>query len=43
MVDANLIITAPKMKDSIKDILSVLDGNGTLNMTWIKNRLLEAI
>lgn len=41
MADAELIVSAPKMRDAINDILEVLDGNGVPNIVWIKQRLLE--
>ena len=41
MNDAKLIVKAPKMQTAINDILEVLDGGGTPNIIWIKNRLLE--
>lgn len=33
-----------KLKEAINDVLDVLiDENGVPNMTWVKNRLLEAV
>jgi hypothetical protein len=43
MADAKLIVSAPKMKEAINEVLEVLNGKGFPNTEWIKNRLLEAI
>lgn len=39
--DAELIVSAPKMRDAISDVLEVLDGDGVPNVEWIKSRLKE--
>jgi hypothetical protein len=41
--DAKLIVSAPKMKEAIIEVLEVLNGKGSPNVEWIKNRLLESI
>lgn len=41
--NAKLICKAPQMYEAIKDVLSLYDGNGTLNIEWIKARLTDAI
>jgi len=44
MADAELIVSAPKMKNAIIEILEVLNSKGTVpNIEWIKNRLTETI
>lgn len=43
MEDAKLIVSAPKMKEAINEVLEVLQGKGVPNNEWIKNRLLEAL
>jgi hypothetical protein len=43
IADAELIISAPKMKDAINEVLEVLQRDGVPNTEWIKNRLLEAL
>lgn len=43
LADAELIVSAPKMKEAITEVLEVLQGNGVPNNEWIKNRLLEAV
>jgi len=43
LADAELIVTAPKMKDAITEVLEVLQGDGVPNNEWIKNRLLESL
>lgn len=43
LADAELIISAPKMKEAINEVLDVLNGGGVPNTEWIKNRLSEAV
>ena len=43
MADAKLIVSAPKMREAINEVLEVLNGKGVPNTEWIKNRLSEAV
>ena len=43
MSDANLIISAPKMRDAINDVIEVLSSGGSPNTTWILERLRDAV
>lgn len=43
MVDAELIISAPNMRDAINDVLETIDGDGVPNIEWIKDRLSKSL
>ena len=43
MADALLIVSAPKMKEAINEVLEVLNSNGSPNIEWVKKRLSEAV
>jgi hypothetical protein len=43
MEDAKLIVAAPGMQEAIKDVLELLDGPGSPNLAWMRNRLAEAL
>ena len=43
MENAKLIVSAPAMKEAIIEVLEVLDGGGSPNMQWVKNRLSKSL
>lgn len=44
MKDAQLIVSAPNMKNAINDVLELLNSrHATPNLEWIKHRLSESI
>ena len=43
ILNAKLIVNAPKMYEAIHEVLELFDGNGVPNIEWIRNRLHDAI
>ena len=40
---AEMLNKSATMKQAIKEVLEVMDGNGVPNIEWVKNRLFEAV